>query len=255
METWFAFRGQELLVRIEERTATLPAPEEWAALGLSGSEPIHVGGLSHAVGLDPDIHPPPGMTFLGLRKLWGRLDEEAWTLAGRAVQIVEWDRNHRFCGRCGTPTERQIRRAFAHLPVLRAPALPAHLPGRDRARGAAATTVCSSPARPTSPRASTAPSPGSWSRASRWRRPSARGAGGGRGRPSRNLRYFGSQPWPFPHSLMIGFMADYAGGEMRLGQDRDRGRPLVRLGRPAPDPAEAEHRPRADRRLFVPARG
>jgi NAD+ diphosphatase len=31
-----------------------------------------------------------------------------------------------------------------------------------------------------------------------------------------NVRYFGSQPWPFPHSLMIGFTADYAGGELRV---------------------------------------
>jgi NAD+ diphosphatase len=30
----------------------------------------------------------------------------------------------------------------------------------------------------------------------------------------RNVRYFGSQPWPFPHSLMIGFTADYADGEL-----------------------------------------
>jgi NAD+ diphosphatase len=30
-----------------------------------------------------------------------------------------------------------------------------------------------------------------------------------------NLGYFGSQPWPFPNSLMIGFTADYAGGEIR----------------------------------------
>jgi NAD+ diphosphatase len=29
-----------------------------------------------------------------------------------------------------------------------------------------------------------------------------------------NLRYFGSQPWPFPHSLMVGFLADYAEGEI-----------------------------------------
>ena len=29
-----------------------------------------------------------------------------------------------------------------------------------------------------------------------------------------NVRYFGSQPWPFPHSLMVGFFADYAGGEI-----------------------------------------
>jgi NAD+ diphosphatase len=30
----------------------------------------------------------------------------------------------------------------------------------------------------------------------------------------RNLRYFGSQSWPFPHSLMIAFVADYDGGEI-----------------------------------------
>ncbi|MNC89858.1 NADH pyrophosphatase [compost metagenome] len=30
----------------------------------------------------------------------------------------------------------------------------------------------------------------------------------------RNIRYFGSQPWPFPHSLMIAFTAEYAGGEI-----------------------------------------
>jgi NAD+ diphosphatase len=29
-----------------------------------------------------------------------------------------------------------------------------------------------------------------------------------------NLRYFGSQSWPFPNSLMIAFTADYAGGEL-----------------------------------------
>ena len=37
--------------------------------------------------------------------LHGRVDDVRWTLAGRAVQLVEWDRTHRFCGRCGTATE------------------------------------------------------------------------------------------------------------------------------------------------------
>jgi NAD+ diphosphatase len=31
----------------------------------------------------------------------------------------------------------------------------------------------------------------------------------------KNLRYVASQPWPFPHSLMVAFMADYAGGELQ----------------------------------------
>ena len=32
----------------------------------------------------------------------------------------------------------------------------------------------------------------------------------------KNIRYFGSQPWPFPDSLMVGFTAEYAGGEITV---------------------------------------
>jgi NAD+ diphosphatase len=32
----------------------------------------------------------------------------------------------------------------------------------------------------------------------------------------KNIRYFGSQPWPFPDSLMIGFTAEYACGEITV---------------------------------------
>ena len=36
----------------------------------------------------------------------------------------------------------------------------------------------------------------------------------------KNLRYFGSQPWPFPHSLMCGFLADYDSGDIKI-QERE----------------------------------
>jgi NAD+ diphosphatase len=31
-----------------------------------------------------------------------------------------------------------------------------------------------------------------------------------------NVSYRGSQPWPFPHSLMVGFRAEYLGGDLEL---------------------------------------
>ncbi|MGN6457428.1 MAG: NAD(+) diphosphatase, partial [Achromobacter mucicolens] len=34
-----------------------------------------------------------------------------------------------------------------------------------------------------------------------------------------NLQYFGSQPWPFPHSLMVAFTADYVSGDIRIQED------------------------------------
>jgi NAD+ diphosphatase len=35
----------------------------------------------------------------------------------------------------------------------------------------------------------------------------------------KDLKYFGSQPWPFPHSLMIGFTATYASGEISVNEE------------------------------------
>lgn len=32
----------------------------------------------------------------------------------------------------------------------------------------------------------------------------------------KNINYFGSQPWPFPDSLMVGFTAEYAGGDITI---------------------------------------
>jgi NAD+ diphosphatase len=32
----------------------------------------------------------------------------------------------------------------------------------------------------------------------------------------KNIRYFGSQPWPFPDSLMVGFTAEYDAGEIAI---------------------------------------
>ena len=35
----------------------------------------------------------------------------------------------------------------------------------------------------------------------------------------KNIRYIGSQPWSFPNSLMLGFLADYDSGEIRIQKE------------------------------------
>ena len=49
--------------------------------------------------------------LLPLMGLYGRVDDLRWTLAGRAVQLVDWDRTTRFCGRCGTGDRADARRS------------------------------------------------------------------------------------------------------------------------------------------------
>jgi NAD+ diphosphatase len=212
---WFAFRGSELLVRMEGTTARLPDREEWTSLALPAGDPHSLDPLggSWAVGLPDDTEPPEGMTFQGLRRLYGPLDEETWKLAGRAVQIVEWDHNHRYCGRCGAGTERkpdELARVCPRCGLQQFPRIsPAVIVRVERGEE---LLLARSPHF----------APGVYSTLAGFVEPGEsledtviREIREEVGIEVTNVRYFGSQPWPFPNSLMIGFVADWAGGEIR----------------------------------------
>ncbi len=216
---WFVFQGNELLVFQQGETAArVPTGEEWAALGLPAGEPQAVGILNGseawAAGLlADDAEPPAGMVFQGLRRLWGVLDEEAWKLAGRAVQIVEWDRTHRFCGRCGAGTERKTEELARVCPNCGLQQFPRISPAVIvRIERGDQLLLARSPHF----------APGVYSTLAGFVEPGesleqtvAREVREEVGVEVRNIRYFGSQPWPFPHSLMIGFVADWESGEIR----------------------------------------
>jgi len=213
----FAFRGNELLVHLDGTAARLLRRAEWEALGLSG-EPLHaVGHLEGepalAVELPAATEPPLGMAVEGLRRLWGRLDEAAWQLAGRAVQILDWDRNHRFCGRCGTPTEASPdersrtcpRCGLQHFPRL-SPAVIVLVTRGDELLLARSPHFA----------------PGVYSTLAGFVEPGesledtvAREIHEEVGVTLSDVRYFGSQPWPFPNSLMVGFTAQWAAVELQ----------------------------------------
>jgi NAD+ diphosphatase len=212
---WFAFRGRDLLVLEGDR---VPRVASLQALGLSAVRVQRLGRLRgeacFSAELAADAVPPAGGAFRPVRELLAVLEPELGRAASRAVQIVEWDRTHQFCGACGTTT--------AHDP-------------RTRAR------VCGNPACKLSqyPRLSPAvivavergpeillarsphfPS-GLFSVLAGFVDPgeSAEDAVHREvfeevGVRVTNLRYFGSQCWPFPHSMMLAFQADYAGGTL-----------------------------------------
>ncbi len=215
---WFVFRTGELLVFEEGDGARVPRGAELpdSGLALTAGETHEVGTLEgaacFAAALTPEVEPPPGMAFHGLRKLWARLPEEVWSLAGRAVQIVEWDRNHRFCGRCGALTERrsdELSRActvcgLQHFPRI-SPAVIVRVERGDEILLARSPHFA----------------PGVYSTLAGFVEPGEsledtilREIQEEVGVTVTNLRYFGSQPWPFPHSLMIGFVARYESGEI-----------------------------------------
>ncbi|HEX4965319.1 MAG TPA: NAD(+) diphosphatase [Thermoanaerobaculia bacterium] len=215
-QVWrLAFRGNELLVAPGEPGFRLPTAAEWQELGLpAGGESLEVGSLDETpawgVPLPAETEPPPGFSFQGLRGLWGALDEEAWKLAGRAVQLLEWDRNHRYCGRCATPTKREtgeLSRTCPHCGLHHFPRIsPAVIVRIERGDE---VLLARSPHF----------APGVYSTIAGFVEPGESLEETVRrevleevGVTVANLRYFGSQPWPFPNSLMVGFVADYESG-------------------------------------------
>lgn len=215
----FIFRGGDLLVR--EYDLALPT-DPIAALGKFDTGSLHPVGLleeryCHAAWVDAGVEPGPGYAFKGLRALFGLIDDGLLGVAGRAFQIVEWARTHRHCGVCGTPTElvageRCLRcHSCGHVAYPRiSPAMMVLVRDGDR-------VLLARHAGPRSVRYS--PLAGFLEPGESVEEAVHREVFEEVGLKVKNLKYFGSQSWPFPHSLMIAFTAEYAGGEITLQEE------------------------------------
>lgn len=164
-----------------------------------------------------DTEPPEGCDFINLRQLFFHVDQEIWGLAARAVQIVDWARTHRFCGRCGARTELRSDERALHCPECGMRHYPRLSPavivlvqrddqvllGRSNRFPSAFYSVLAGFVEP----------------GETLEEAVEREIYEETGILVKDITYFGSQPWPFPNSLMIGFTARYAGGSIRLADD------------------------------------
>ena len=214
---WFVFRGDLLLVRDDgdPAVALADSPEEFGNNVLFRREigVLHGRGC-WAAEVAPDFEPPEGTVFRDLRGVFSGMEEDFFRMAGRAKQIVGWNATHRFCGRCGGETgpvsgelARKCRRCgMLHYPRL-SPAVVVLV--RDGSR----VLLARSPGFPAHMYSVLAgfvePGESIEETIKREVREEV-------GIEVSNMRYFGSQPWPFPNSLMIGFTAEYAGGELEI---------------------------------------
>jgi NAD+ diphosphatase len=133
-------------------------------------------------------------------------------VASRAAQVLEWDRAHRFCGVCGTPTEAAANERARKCPACGHSAYPRLSP---------AMMVLIHRGRELLLARSPHYAPGMFSALAGFVEPGEsleecvhREVAEEVGVTVRALRYYGSQSWPFPHSLMLAFTAEWQGGEI-----------------------------------------
>lgn len=157
-------------------------------------------------------NPGEGYSQVGLRMLLGRTAQSLFYLAGRAQQVVDWDRTHQFCGRCGGQmVDHQQDRAkhcgecgLINYPRLSPSIIVLVTKGDEMllARNAAW------------PNGMYSTLAGFVEAGESIEQTLHREVYEEVGLRVKNLKYFGSQSWPFPNSLMLGFHAEYAGGDI-----------------------------------------
>jgi NAD+ diphosphatase len=204
----YVVRGQSLCVIDDDgvRVPIAPVTAEAVYLGELDGEPCFARALDDA---DP---PPEGTQVMSLRQLFGALPELEFGIAGRALGLTAWDRDHRHCGRCGAITERSTservrtctRCGHGAYPRL-SPAIIVLVEREGRA-------LLARNARFPMPFHSTLA--GFVEVGETLEEAVAREVGEEVGVEVGEVRYFGSQPWPFTGSLMIGFTARWTGGEL-----------------------------------------
>lgn len=185
-------------------------PANVILVGQLGGHPCYAADIARF----PDI---PSAEATPLRTIFQLAGAEIFDLAGRASQLLDWQANHRFCSRCGAPTTMKPGEFVMQCPSCGLPAYPRISPAvMVLVRDGDKLLLGRSPHF----------KPGMFSALAGFVEPgetleecAAREVREEVGIEITGLRYFQSQPWPFPNSLMVAFFADYAGGTLTPDQD------------------------------------
>jgi NAD+ diphosphatase len=151
---------------------------------------------------------------LDLYSYYGRSTEVEWAIAGRAVQIAEWARTHRFCGRCGTPTEPSTADRSMRCPACGLVAYPRLAPAMITLVTRGDEALLARGVQFRAPMYSCLA--GFVEPGESLEQAVVREVREEVGVEVGDVRYQASQPWPFPHSLMIGFRAEWVSGDIEI---------------------------------------
>lgn len=216
---WFIFCKNELLLEKRDNGEyTIPSwnelPDTIVTSGIIHNiSPLEDGSTVKAFTTDKPVTSDLRYEMCDLRASYYKLPKELYLKAGKCQEILYWDANTKFCGRCGAPMEMhtdiskkctrcgkevwpQLATAIIVLIHRDDEVLLVHARNfRGDFFGAVAGFVETGETLEEAVHREVLEETGI---------------------TVDNLRYFGSQPWPYPCGLMIGFHADYVSGDIHL---------------------------------------
>jgi len=208
---WFIFSNDKLLV--SENNAALPCYQDFSL-----QRTLYLGTLRDSHVFAGEIAKENNISFgwqwKHLRSLYPVLNEETFAIAGKALQLIHWDRTNQFCGHCGNSTfHRQDERCREcntckqlFYPKL-APVIMILIKKEDKILLARS---------PNFPGQSYSVLAGYVDPGETLEQCIAREIYEEVRIKVKNIKYFHSQSWPFSHSLIIGFTCEWLEGEIQI---------------------------------------
>jgi len=210
-EEWYIFSGDLLLVKKENKAlpnSSLLNLQQNLYIGKQNKKHLYAGEV------EKGQEAPSGWIWSSLRDLYQFMSRDQFSIAGRALQLIDWDRKNKYCGRCGKQTQHRDYERCRECPSCNQLAYPILTPVAMALvqRGSQILLARGShfPNKMYSILAGYA-DPGETLEQCVMREVFEEV-----GLKVNNIRYFGNQPWPFSRSLLIAFSCDWVEGEIQI---------------------------------------
>lgn len=218
-DLWFIYNENKLLIEVaSNEQISIPNWSKVKILYNEFSRVHYLGSLNmincYCAELPHSISIPSSMDFRELRAVSAALSDKLFAVAGKAIQIIDWDKTHQFCGRCGNKTRAMETERGKECPKCGLINYPRISPAIIVAIKKDNKILLAHNKRFTNNMYSVIA--GFVEPGETFEECVKREVFEEVGLQVKNIKYFYSQPWPFPNSMMIGFTADYAGGEIKV---------------------------------------
>lgn len=218
IKLYFIFNNDRLLVKINHDNIYLPTDNDIKSLSVDSKNLFFLttkDDTDYFFGrIDLDLGITNEFKFYKLRVLISLMDNPTFNLAARAFHLLQWNDTYKYCSKCGTLidakkddlTKTCHKCGFTSYPKI-SPAIITAVTKDDQLLLAHNTTF---------PKEFYSVLAGFVEPGETFEDCVAREVYEEVGIQVKNIKYFGSQPWPFPDSLMVAFTCEYAGGNLKV---------------------------------------